>query len=112
MMEITRITPDFAISPQLTPNDVADAKAAGFRAIINNRPDGEEPQQPTSREIADAARICGLAYHHIPVVPGEITAEAIAAVATALDDADGPVIGFCRTGRRAASLFERAAKRG
>lgn len=112
MMEITQVTPDFATSPQLAPIDLAEAKAAGFRAIINNRPDGEEPRQPTSREIADAARICGLAYHYIPVVPGGITAEAVAAVAKALDDADGPVLGFCRTGRRAATLFERATKRG
>lgn len=112
MMEITQVTPDFATSPQLTPNDLADAKAAGFRAIINNRPDYEEPRQPTSHDIAKAAHSCGLAYFHIPVVPGEMTEEAVSAFAKALDDADGPVLGFCRTGRRAAMLFERATKRG
>ena len=112
MMNITQVTPDFATSPQLTPDEVAEAKAAGFAAIINNRPDGEEPGQPPSRDIAAAAHACGLGYAHIPVVPGQITDEAAAAFAKALNAADGPVLAFCRSGKRAAALFERATQRG
>jgi len=111
MMDITRVTPDFATSPQLTPKDVAEAKAAGFTTIINDRPDGEEPNQPPSRDIAEAARACGLAYFHIPIVPGQVTEEAVTAFAKALAAADGPVLGFCRTGKRATALFERATRR-
>ena len=112
MMQITQVTPKFATSTQLTLDDVAEAKAMGFRAIINNRPDGEEPGQPPSRDMAAAAHACGLAYSYIPVVPGQITDEAADAFATALNAADGPVLGFCRSGKRAAALFERAAQRG
>lgn len=112
MMDITQVTPDFATSPQLMPDDVAEAKAAGFTTIINDRPDGEEPDQPPSRDIAAAARACGLAYFHIPIVPGQITDEAVAAFAKALAAAHGPVLGFCRTGKRATALFERATGRG
>jgi len=111
-MDLTRITPNFATCPQLTPDDVAAAKAAGFTTIINDRPDDEEAGQPPSRLIAAAARAHGLAYFHIPVVPGEISEDAVAAFATALKKADGPVIGFCRSGKRAAALFERATARG
>ncbi len=111
-MEFTWITPRFAAGPQLTTDDIAAARPAGFTAIINDRPDGEEPGQPLSRDIAEAARACGLAYFHIPVVPGQISDEAVAAFAAALEAADGPVLGFCRTGKRASALFERAAKRG
>lgn len=110
-MELTRITPNFATSPQLSPLDLVDAKAAGFTSIINNRPDGEEPGQPPSSAIAAAAKACGLAYAHIPVVPDHITDAAVAAFAQALDRADGPVLSFCRTGKRARQLFERAAER-
>ncbi len=112
MMNITHVTPDFATSPQLTPGDVAEAKAAGFTTIINDRPDGEEPAQPPSRDIAAAAQAQGLAYFHIPIVPGQITDEAVTAFAQALAAADGPVLAFCRSGKRAAALFDRATGRG
>lgn len=111
-MDFTWLTPRLAVGPQLTTDDIAAARAAGFSAIINDRPDGEEPGQPLSREIAEAARAGGLAYCHIPVVPGQITDDAVAAFAAALEAADGPVLAFCRTGKRAAALFERAAGRG
>lgn len=111
-MDFTPITSRFAISPQILPGDVAAARAAGFSTIINNRPDDEEPGQPPSRDIAEAARACGIAYFHIPVAPGQISDKAVAAFAAALDAAAGPVVGYCRTGKRAAALFDRATASG
>jgi len=111
MMDINRITPDFATSPQLTPDDLPAVKAAGFTTIINDRPDGEEPGQPPSQVIEAAARAHGLAYFHIPVVPEKIGSDAVAAFAAALEEADGPVLGYCRSGKRSATLFQRATAR-
>ena len=110
-MDIKRITPDFAISPQLTPDDVAAVKAAGFTTIINDRPDGEEPGQPPSHVIEAAARALGLAFVPIPVVPANIGNDAVAAFAAALQKTDGPVLGYCRSGKRAEALFQRATAR-
>ncbi len=45
---------------QITPEDVAEAKAQGFTTIINNRPDGEQAGQPTGAEIEAAATAAGL----------------------------------------------------
>ncbi len=99
MMDIRTVTPDFAVAPQIEPADLAAAKARGFTLVINNRPDGEAPDQPTSAEIQAAAAAAGLDYVHVPVVgrPGEAQVEAVSA---ALTEAKGPVLAFCRSGTR------------
>jgi sulfide:quinone oxidoreductase len=99
------LCPELAVDKQITPADVAAAKAQGFRSIINNRPDDEEPGQPASAEIAEAAEAAGLAYVHIPVVPGQISEADIAAFDKALETLPHPILGFCRTGTRASMLW-------
>jgi len=92
-------------SPQIAPEEVAIVAAAGFRAIISNRPDGEEPGQPTATEMKAAAEKHGLAFRHIPVTGGGIASSDIEAMAQALDTLPGPIFGFCRSGTRTAMLW-------
>lgn len=92
-------------SPQIAPDEVAIVAAAGFRAIISNRPDGEEPGQPTAAEMKAAAEAHGLAFRHIPVTGAGIGPDDVAAMADALDTLPGPVFGFCRSGTRTAMLW-------
>lgn len=99
MAEFRRVTEDFSVSPQIEAADMAEAAAQGFTLVINNRPDGEVPGQPTSAEMEAAARAAGMAYVHIPVV-GSPTEEQVAANRVAVEDADGPVLAFCRSGTR------------
>jgi sulfide:quinone oxidoreductase len=99
------LTDRLYVSPQLSLADVDAAAAEGFRAIINNRPDGEEPGQPTSAELAARAATKGLSYTHIPIVPGKFASSDVAAFSDALAQADGKVVAFCRTGTRAATLW-------
>ena len=48
------LTPDVSVSPQLEPSAMAEAAQAGFRSVINNRPDFEGgPSQPTSDAAPD-----------------------------------------------------------
>jgi uncharacterized protein (TIGR01244 family) len=105
-MDIEYLSPTFAVSPQIQPADIRGLAGAGFRAIINNRPDGEAPDQPCSDDLEAEARRLGLIYRHIPVVPGQATDADARAFAAALDEADGPVLAFCRTGNRAAGLWK------
>lgn len=70
--------------------------------IVNNRPDGEEPDQPLSAEIEAAARSAGLAYRHVPVAAGFPPA-AVEAMRAALDE--GPILAFCRSGTRSTCLW-------
>lgn len=99
MADIRPVTPDFAVAPQLAPGDLAEAKARGYALVINNRPDGEAPGQPTGADMQAAAAAQGLAYVHVPVV-GRPDAAQVAAVAAAVAGAPGPVLAFCRSGTR------------
>lgn len=83
--------------------------AGRFRTVINNRPDGEEPGQATSAELAEAASSLGLDYVSIPIVPGQITDTQIAAFTAALETHPGPVLAFCKSGMRAASMWALAS---
>lgn len=105
-MDLTRHSYRLTTSQQVKPADLRQIAADGFAGVINNRPDGEGPDQPTSLELQAEAKRLGLAYWHIPVVSGEMTDNDIRAFATALEDARGPVLAFCRTGNRAAALWK------
>lgn len=105
-MELTRQSYRLSTSPQIKPADLRQLADDGFTGVINNRPDAEGPEQPTSLELEAEAKRLGLAYWHIPVVPGEMTAKNVRAFADALEEARGPVFAFCRTGNRAAALWK------
>ena len=104
MTDFRHVTDELSVAPQISVADVAQAKAQGFAAIVCNRPDGEEPGQPSAAEIADAARAAGLAYTHIPVrgAPGPAEVEAMH---QAVDDAEGPVLAYCRSVTRSITTW-------
>lgn len=104
-MDIRKISPGLSVAPQLTVQDIGALAGKGIRGIINNRPDGEDENQPSSAEIENTARALGLAYRHIPVTPGSIEETDISAFAAALTEMQGPVVAYCRTGTRATSLW-------
>ena len=99
MTDIRPVTPDFAVAPQLSPEDMGEVAARGFVLVINNRPDAEVEGQPTSLQMQAAVEAAGLDYVHIPVRGGP-TAEQIEAVKEAIAGAHGPVLAFCRSGTR------------
>jgi uncharacterized protein (TIGR01244 family) len=113
MTQFRKVTDRFEVSPQITPDEARQAAAAGVTLIINNRPDGEQPGQPTNAEIEAAARAGGADYLHLPVV-GRPTLDQARAQAAAVAAAKGPVLAFCRSGTRsitAWALGEAAAGR-
>lgn len=99
---VRQVTETFAVAAQLTAEDIREAAANGVRLIVNNRPDDEEPGQPSSRALADAARDAGVDYLHLPV-RGAPTRDQVDGMTTALATAPGPSIAFCRSGMR--SIF-------
>lgn len=93
------------VAGQIQPADVTKAAAAGYRLIVNNRPEGEEPGQPTGAEIRAAAEAAGLAYVAIPVDHSGFREPQVAAMRAALESADGPALAFCRSGTRSTFLW-------
>ena len=112
-LSITNLSDTFSTSPQITADDVVEIAALGFKTIINNRPDGEGcAEQPNSHTIEVAAKKAGLAYLHIPVIPGNITEANVVECASLLLNAPTPILGFCRTGNRASNLYQQVQNRG
>lgn len=102
------LTETMMVSPQVDVGAVAAAARAGVALIINNRPDGEIADQPSGADIADAARSAGIAYLAIPVTHAGIAMPQVAAMMTALNDAGGPVLAYCRSGTRSTHLWAMA----
>lgn len=110
---IRTIDSKVSVAPQILPDQMADIAAAGFVAIVNNRPDDEEPGQPSGAEIQAAAEAAGLAYTAIPVTRAGFGHGQLDAMRAALDAADGPVLAYCRSGTRSCNLWALAeAKAG
>ena len=98
MLDIRRIDDSIAVSPQIDPADIAAIKAAGFVAIVNNRPDGEEPGQPGGDAVRAAAEDAGLGYSAIPITHAGFGHAQVSAMIDALAQANGPVLAYCRSG--------------
>ena len=99
-----RLDDKILVAGQIRPEDVADLPSSGITTIVNNRPDGEEPGQPESESIAAAARAAKVDYRHVPVAGG-LSPSQVAATATAIDEASGKVLLFCRSGTRSTYVW-------
>jgi uncharacterized protein (TIGR01244 family) len=107
--DIRRIDDRISVAPQITPWDVSEIARAGFVAIVNNRPDDEEPGQPEGAEIRAAAEAAGLSYTEIPITHAGFSFPQVEAMVAALDAAGGPVLAYCRSGTRSCNLWALAS---
>ncbi len=104
-MDLRRISDTFSVSPQIDPGDVPGIKAAGFRAILCNRPDGEEAGQCDYALIEAAAQEAGLAFGNVPITSGGVTSEDMDDFNAALADMPSPILAYCRSGTRCTMLW-------
>ena len=111
MTDIRALNDRVAVAPQIHADDLPAIAAAGYVAVINNRPDGEEPGQPAGAAIRAAAEAAGLSYHEAPVGHMGIGPAQLDAMTAALAQADGPVLAYCRSGTRSCNLWALAAAR-
>lgn len=107
-MQTKTINEHVSVAGQITADVIAALKADGFVAIINNRPDGEEFDQPTADELGAAAVLAGIAYYTIPMGREGVSKEMVEQTQAALNahnQGDGKVLCFCRSGTRSATLW-------
>lgn len=110
MVKIVQLEPDIAVAPQLGEADFAEIAALGFRAVVNNRPDGEAADQLPNAQAEAAARRHGLAYRYQPVRNLNVTDDdVVEAFARLADELPGPVLFYCRSGTRCTTLWTQAA---
>lgn len=104
-MDIRPLTPGYAVSPQITPEDLPAIKAAGYVTLIDNRPDGEIPPNLHADEMRAAAESLGLAFIANPVVGGAITEDNVTTQREALSTSPGPVFAYCASGNRSSVVW-------
>ncbi len=110
---IIRVTDAVSVAPQIAPGDCAGLAAQGFTAVVNNRPDGEQPGQPACDAMRAAAAAAGLRYAAIPVDHSGFSMAQVDAMVAELAASAGPLLAFCRSGTRSCNLWALAeAKRG
>lgn len=111
MSDFRSLTAQYSVAPQISIEDIAAAKAAGFAMVVNNRPDGEEPSAPQGGQISSACAAEGLAYAAIPVGHGGFSHAQLDALDAVLAGATGPVLAYCRSGTRSTHLWALARGR-
>lgn len=104
-MKIVKLNDHVAVSEQISAADVQTIADQGYKVLVNNRPDGESPGQPSNAEIAAQAEACGLSYHHLPVTAMDFPGPDLATMQALFDDAANPVLAFCRSGTRCTNLW-------
>ena len=109
-MSFNTVTADFSAYGQVTQADLQAAIDQGFKSLIINRPDNEDPGQPTAAETTAAAEALGLQVRFIPLISGQLTAEHVSQTRAALDEMPGPILAHCRSGMRSTTLWALASK--
>jgi len=108
-ISVQQIAPDFCVAPQLEAGAMQALADAGFKSVINNRPDMEGgPDQPRSADVEAAARAAGLEYRHLPVNGAYQSPEEIEAMRALVDALPKPILAFCRSGARSTKLYMQA----
>lgn len=103
-MDLRQLSPDLAVSAQITPEDVPLLAEAGFKVLVTNRPDAEIGPEIDHTAMAAAAEAAGMRHYYLPFTPGQITPDLIAGFAEATEG-EKPVIAYCRSGHRCTVLW-------
>ena len=111
MSDFRRLSPTMLASPQIWPDDIAEAANQGVTLIINNRPDGESPDEPQGPEIEASARAAGLDYLAIPIGSAGFSEPQVEAMQAAIRNSEGVVLAYCRSGTRSTLLWSLAQAR-
>lgn len=104
-MDYRTVTENYAVAPQITLEDLNEIKRLGYVAVINNRPDNEQPGQPTSEQMQQAATAIGLSYFHLPIISGTLPPESVDETRATIAQIEGPIFAYCRSGTRSITLW-------
>jgi uncharacterized protein (TIGR01244 family) len=110
-MQLKQLDDETMVAPQILPEEVPALAARGIMMIVNNRPDEEEPGQPSSAEVQAAANAAGIQYRHIPVGTSGLSSNQVDAMVEAIGASTGPLLAFCRSGTRSTYVWALARSR-
>ena len=105
-MRFAKLSDNYSVATQIGPADVEYFANEGYTTIVCNRPDGEDPGQPTSASIREACERHDIDFHMIPVQGSAIAPETVQRFLDVLHNAKGPVLGYCRSATRSSILWQ------
>ena len=103
-MKITELSPQYSVSPQVSQLDIPELKRLGFDVVVNNRPDGESEDQPSSEDIQSAVVSAGLRYVYNPINLNQLSSVEVS-IQNDLIQSEDKVFAYCRTGTRSSVLW-------
>lgn len=108
-LPLNYLSHDFAVAPQLTPDQMRELAASGFRSVVNNRLE-QEGGQPPEELLRAAAAASNLEYARLPIHPAHITIDDVARFAELIERLPRPIVAFCRSGSRSGILYRAVAE--
>ncbi len=109
-MRFVKLSDNYAVAMQIDPDDVEFFAREGFKAIVCNRPDGEDPGQPSSDSIRKACEQNDIEFYMLPVQGSFVNPDTVQQFLDVLQNAKGPVLGYCRSATRSAILWQLASQ--
>ena len=109
-MNYARLSESYSVAPQIRPEDVGNFAREGYTVLICNRPDGEDAGQPPSADIRAACEQHGIEFHMLPMQGRNVPPETVRRFLDVMNNASGPVLGYCRSGTRSAILWQVASQ--
>ena len=68
-MQMNTLSDDYTVSPQIDVSDVPSIAQAGFKSVICNRPDQENPEPRQGRRPSRRDGICGKCFRSLKFRP-------------------------------------------
>jgi uncharacterized protein (TIGR01244 family) len=104
-MQINTLSDDYSVSPQIEVCDVPSIMQAGFKSVICNRPDQENPEPRQIEAIKAAVESAGMEFAENVFDPSSFGPDKIERQAELLAQLPSPVFAYCASGNRCSIVW-------
>ena len=104
-MYINQLSPDYSVAPQILVEDIATILSAGFKSVICNRPDQENPVSCQIVAIKAAALAAGLEFAENVFDSYSFGSDKIKRQTELLKHLRGPILAYCTSGNRCSVVW-------
>ena len=104
-MHINQLSPDYSVAPQIRVEDVATIFKAGFKSVICNRPDQENPVYCQIKAVKTAALAAGLEFAENFFDSYSFGSHTIKRQTQLLKQLPSPVLAYCASGNRCSVIW-------
>ena len=104
-MHINQLSPDYSVAPQIAIKDVATILNAGFKSVICNRPDQENPVPCQIEAIKTAVLAVGLEFAENVFDSYSFGSDKVERQTELLKQLPSPVLAYCASGNRCSVIW-------